>query len=137
MYNGLYVRNPALPPAGPGFEPDDSVTKLVPAPASSYNSRETAAKLGATDQCTPLAARLFGTWTLVQSLVRMFAAFHLDSEPMYRLALATYVVALVHFSSEYWYFKSMTFGKPQAFPFALATIGIVWMVSQYSYYVEG
>jgi hypothetical protein len=113
------------------------VRKLVGAPAPAYGSREMAAKLGAVDQCTPLAARLFGTWTLVQSLVRLHAAYNLDSAPMYRLALATYVVAFAHFASEFLYFKSMvSIGKPQIFPFILSTVGIVWMLNQYSFYVK-
>lgn len=137
VYNGLFTRNPSLGPRTETFDPDDSVNKLVAAPPSAYASKDAAAKLGATDQCTPLAARLFGTWTLVQSLVRLFAAYHLDVEPMYQLALATYVVAFVHFASEYFVFRTLAdIGKPQIFPFMLSTIGIVWMVSQYGFYVE-
>lgn len=46
---------------------------------------------------------------------------------MYNLAYWTYVVAMAHFASELFYFKSMTFGLPQIFPFSLATIALIWM----------
>lgn len=136
VYNGLYVRNPALPPASETYNPEDSVNKQIPAPATAYASKVAATAASAEDQCTALAARLFGTWTLITSFVRIYAAYHLAIEPVYRMAMATYVVALTHFLSEWLVFKSMTLGVPQMFPFTLATIGIIWMSTSYGFYVE-
>jgi hypothetical protein len=83
-----------------------------------------------------LAARLFGTWTFLTSLVRLYAAYHLDLAPMYTLAHWTYIVALGHFASEYFYYKSMTLGVPQLFPFTFATVGVVWMTLVRDFYVK-
>lgn len=126
VYNGRFIRNPKLPPASATFDPEDSANKLVQA----QNDPK------ATDQLTPLAGRLFGTWTIITSIVRCYAAYHLNSGPMYNVAIWTYVVALSHFASELFVFKSMTFGLPQIFPFTLATTALIWMPMVRSYYVE-
>lgn len=126
VYNGRFVRNPKLPPASATFNPEDSANKLVHA----QNDPKAA------DQLTPLAGRLFGTWTIITSIVRCYAAYHLNSGPMYNIAIWTYVVALSHFASELFVFKSMTFGLPQIFPFTLATTALIWMPMVRSYYVE-
>ncbi|KAL2110064.1 hypothetical protein VUR80DRAFT_1671 [Thermomyces stellatus] len=123
-YNGLFTPNTSLPAATAA----DSVNKLVPAPSPAHK--------GATDQVTPLAARLFGTWTLVTSVVRLYAAYNLHLGPVYDMAIWTYVVALGHFASELLVFKTMTFGKPQFFPFLFATTALVWMPMVRDYYVQ-
>ncbi|KHN99812.1 transmembrane domain-containing protein [Metarhizium album ARSEF 1941] len=126
VYNGRFIRNPRLPPATATFSPEDSVDKLV----SAQNDPK------ATDQVTPLAGRLFGTWTLITSIVRCYAAYNLHIGPVYNIAYWTYIVALGHFASEKFVFKSMTFGLPQAFPFALATCALIWMPLVREHYVE-
>ena len=90
----------------------------------------------AADQLSPLAGRLFGTWTLITSIVRFYAAYNLHLAPMYNIALWTYVVALGHFGSELFVFKTMSFGPPQLFPFTFASVAIVWMTLVRDYYVE-
>lgn len=127
VYNGLFIRNTKLPPATDNFNPEDSVKKLVP--AASTDSK-------ATDQLTPLASRLFGTWTVITAIVRCYAAYHLHIGPVYNIAIWTYVVALGHFASELFWFKSMNFGLPHVFPFTLATCGIIWMNLVRDHYVE-
>ncbi|OLN97423.1 Ergosterol biosynthetic protein 28 [Colletotrichum chlorophyti] len=127
VYNGKFVPNTKLPPRSETFNPEDSVNKLVPAPAGAAQ---------ATDQATPLAARCFGTWTFLTSIVRLYAAYHLNHAHMYDLAIWTYVVALGHFASELFIFKSMTFGVPQAFPFTLASVALIWMPMVRDFYVD-
>ena len=85
---------------------------------------------------TPLAGRLFGTWTIITAIVRCYAAYNLRYGPVYDIAIASYVVALGHFASELFVFKSMTFGLPQVFPFTLATLAVVGMPMVRDYYVE-
>ncbi|KAK5991339.1 Ergosterol biosynthetic protein 28 [Cladobotryum mycophilum] len=126
VYNGRFVRNPKLPPASAQFNPEDAANKLIPA----QNDPK------ATDQLTPLGGRLFGTWTLITSIVRLYAAYHLHIGPVYNIAIWTYVVALGHFATEMFVFKSMTFGLPQFFPFTLATTALIWMPTVRDYYVQ-
>jgi hypothetical protein len=89
-----------------------------------------------TDQLTPLAGRLFGTWTTITCLVRLYAAYNLRYGPMYDVAMWTYVVAFGHFASELFIYKSMTFGLPQFFPFVIASTALVWMPLVRSHYVQ-
>ncbi|KFA61987.1 hypothetical protein S40285_07911 [Stachybotrys chlorohalonatus IBT 40285] len=126
VYNGRFVPNTRLPPASAAYNPEDATDKLVPAQSNPK----------ATDQLTPLAGRLFGTWTLITCIVRCYAAYNLHIGPIYDLAIWTYVVALSHFASELFIYKSMTFGLPQMFPFTLATCALIWMPLVRSSYVE-
>ncbi|KAI5926207.1 hypothetical protein F4810DRAFT_655936 [Camillea tinctor] len=134
LYNGLFTPNPSLGPRTPSYDPDDSTSKLLP---SSLPPSSSPPKSGrATDQVTPLAARLFGTYTLVSAIVRLYASYHLHIGPLYDLALWTYVVALGHFGSEFLVYRTARLGAPVLFPFFFASVGIAWMVSQRGFYVE-
>ncbi|PHH63661.1 hypothetical protein CDD81_5642 [Ophiocordyceps australis] len=129
VYNGRFIRNTRLNPETDNFDPEDMVNKLVPAPVSNTS---------ASDQVTPLASRLFGTWTLITCIVRCYAAYNLHIGPVYNIAIWTYVVALGHFASELFIYKTMTFGLPQFFPFFLASGALVSMCSPLTrqHYVE-
>ena len=126
LYPGRFVPNSRLPPKTTTYEPQDSVNKLVPAPAHVST---------ASDQMTPLAARCFGTYTAVSAMVRLYAAYNLDVAAVYDMAIWTYVVALLHFGSEMLVYKTMDFGLPQFFPFAVSTSTLVCMPLVRSYYV--
>lgn len=131
LYNGLFVPNAALPPATAAYNPEDATNKLAPAPAAD------AGKEGrAQDQVTPLAARLFGTYTLISAIVRIYASYHLDLAPIYNIAMWTYIVAAVHFGTECFIYKTAPMNKPVLLPFFFASTGIAWMASQYSFYVK-
>ncbi|PFH59947.1 hypothetical protein XA68_11656 [Ophiocordyceps unilateralis] len=127
IYNRRFVRNAALPPASASFEPDDAVNKLVPASRDSNT---------ASDQVTPLAGRLFGTWTLISSVVRCYAAYNLHLCPVYDIAIWTYVVAIGHFASELFVFRTMKLGMPQLLPLVLASCALIWMSLVRDHYVE-
>ncbi|KAI1265686.1 hypothetical protein F5Y18DRAFT_426776 [Xylariaceae sp. FL1019] len=130
LYNGQFVPNSALPPKSATFDPEDSTSKLVPADDANTKDGRTV------DQVTPLAGRLFGTYTLISAIVRIYAAYHLHLAPVYQITLWTYLVALLHFGSEFAVFRSARLGPGVMGPFFFATVGIVWMASQYSFYVE-
>ncbi|KAI1326105.1 transmembrane domain-containing protein [Xylariaceae sp. FL0255] len=131
LYNGQFIPNASLPPKSTTFDPEDSTHNLIPA-TSSNNPKDGRT----TDQITPLAARLFGTYTLISAIVRIYASYNLHLAPVYNIALWTYVVALFHFGSEWAVYRSAYLGPPILFPFFFASVGITWMLSQYSFYVE-
>ncbi|KAK8080269.1 hypothetical protein PG997_008087 [Apiospora hydei] len=135
FYNGRFVPNKALPPKTAAFDPEDSTAKLLPV-AADYDTTAGPAKgkAASVDQVTPLAARLFGTYTLISAIVRLYASYHLHLEPVYMMAMSTYLVALGHFFAEYFVYKTYYMGGPQLMPFFFATTGTVWMVMQKSYY---
>ncbi|KAI0478392.1 Erg28-like protein [Xylariaceae sp. FL0804] len=129
LYNGQFVPNPSLPAKSDHFNPDDSTQKLVPVTDANTKDGRTQ------DQVTPLAARLFGTYTMVSAIVRIYASYHLHLAPVYDITLWTYVVALLHFGSEWAYFRTAKLG-PITTTFFFATVGIVWMATQRGFYVE-
>ena len=85
---------------------------------------------------TPLSARTFGTWTAITAIVRLYAAYNINSKPMYELAFWTYVVAFTHFMSEWLVFGSTRWGKGLAGPAIVATTSLIWMYTQWDYYVK-
>ncbi|KAI8931266.1 hypothetical protein NX059_011613 [Plenodomus lindquistii] len=84
---------------------------------------------------TALSSRTFGTWTLLTSLVRLYAAYNINNPAFYQLAMCTYAVAWMHFMSEWWVFGTTRWGKPLAGPVVVANLSLVWMVSQWGWYV--
>ncbi|KAL1895467.1 ergosterol biosynthesis protein [Sporothrix stenoceras] len=133
IYNGLFVPNHKLlrEPATGKKGPEDSIHKLVPA---SSTGKDTDGK--AQDQVTPLAARIFGTWTMLAGFIRMYAAHDIGNRALYQLALITHLVAAFHFISELTVYKTLRLTGPQFFPLVAGTGGSIWMALQYSHYVQ-
>lgn len=89
-----------------------------------------------TSTVTPLAARLFGTWTVAQSMVRLYAAYHISNPQLYQMAYLTFLIAFAHFMSEWWIFGTVKWGGPIAGPAIISTSGLVWMWLQWDFYVQ-
>ena len=68
--------------------------------------------------------------------MRIYAAYHIENPQIYQIAYWTYVVAFVHFMSEWFYFKTVRWGAPLAGPVIVATGSLVWMAAQWGYYVK-
>jgi len=88
-----------------------------------------------TSPATPLSSRTFGTWTLIQSIVRLYAAYNIDNPQIYQMAILTYAVAWLHFMSEWWVFGTARWGRGLAGPVFVATGSLVWMSAQWGYYI--
>jgi hypothetical protein len=106
--------------------------KVYPGPSPTTASTPAAAL----SPVTPLSARTFGTWTLISSIVRLYAAYHISNPQVYELAFWTYGVAWLHFGSEWFVFGSTRFGPGLAGPVVVASGSLVWMWSQWGYYVQ-
>ncbi|KAK3323966.1 hypothetical protein B0T22DRAFT_375000 [Podospora appendiculata] len=130
IYNGRFVPNTSLPPATGKSDPEDSVAVLKPASATGKDAAK------AKDQVTPLAARVFGTYTFMAGIIRFYASYQLENASLYQLAMWTHIIAGVHFTSELLVFKTIKFSGPQFFPFAAAYSGAIWMYLQYGHYVQ-
>lgn len=130
LYNGRFVPNHSLPPATDRYNPEDSTNVVKPASATGKDSEK------ARDQVSPLAARLFGTYTFIAGIIRLYACYQLENPAMYQLAIWTHVIAAVHFTTEMLVFKTMKLSGPQVFPFAAAYGGAIWMLLQYKHYVQ-
>ncbi|KAF7731861.1 60S ribosomal protein L35 [Apophysomyces ossiformis] len=69
---------------------------------------------------TGLSARLFATWTWSVSMIRIYAAFHLQHKFMYELGIWTYVIALTHYLGELLVFGGCKFNGPFMSPLVVA-----------------
>lgn len=90
---------------------------------------------GNPQQVTPLSARTFGTWTVLASIVRLYAAYHISNSAAYDIALSSYLLAGFHFGTEWLVFGTAKFGKGLLGPLVVASSSIVWMASQRNYYL--
>ena len=89
-----------------------------------------------TSPVTELSARTFGTWTAITSVVRLYAAYNIETPVMYQLALWTFGVAWAHFMSEWLVFKTTKMGSGLAGPVIVSTTSLLWMWLQWDYYVK-
>lgn len=85
---------------------------------------------------TALTARLFSAWTMLSAIIRTTAAYHITdptcdlftivwviAEPsrVYNLVISTYLVAGVHFTSEYLIFKTVKLGRASLSVYSFAS----------------
>ena len=110
---------------------DTNVFKLVPFLGPGKHKQK------ARDQVTPLAGRLFGTYTFLAGLLRIYGAYYIDNPIAYQLALLGFVIAALHFTSELVIYKGIRFEARQAIPFIFSSFGMIWMVRQYRHYTSG
>ncbi|AMD20639.1 HDL105Cp [Eremothecium sinecaudum] len=89
---------------------------------------------GKPSETTALSARTFGTWTLVSSVIRLYGAFHLNEEHIYQLTFISYVIALLHFGSEWLIFRTCKLGKGLTGPLVVSSLSLFWMYTQKEYY---
>lgn len=70
------------------------------------------------------------------SIVRLYAAYHIDEPAWYQVAFWTFLVAFGHFMSEMAVYKTATWRGPWLAPAIVATSSIIWMAMQHSHYVK-
>ncbi|KIM33212.1 hypothetical protein M408DRAFT_150742 [Serendipita vermifera MAFF 305830] len=87
-------------------------------------------------EVTPLAGRTSGIWTLTSAVIRLFCAYHISEQTIYHATIATYIIALVHFSSEFAIFRTANVGGGVISPLIVASISLTWMFTQYDFYVK-
>ena len=89
-----------------------------------------------TSQVTPLSARTFGTWTFLSAIIRFYGAYRLDDGDMYKLVLWTFVLAQIHFGTEWLVFGTARLGVGLLPSLMVASGSLVWMVCQWGFYVN-
>ncbi|KAI9293751.1 Erg28-like protein [Neoconidiobolus thromboides FSU 785] len=91
---------------------------------------------GNKQQVTELSSRLFGTWTLISGLIRLYSAFYINNQHVYSLCLLTYLLAFFHFSTELFIYKTVKLNRASISPFIVSSFSILWMGTAYSSYVH-
>ncbi|PWN36780.1 Erg28-like protein [Meira miltonrushii] len=96
-------------------------------------NRKVYTKAGAS--ITPLSARLFGVWNILSAVIRVKCAYDLKNESVYQLTMFTFALALAHFSSEVFVYKTATLNSPGTIsPFIVASSSFLAMAVQYHNY---
>jgi hypothetical protein len=72
-------------------------------------------------EVTPLASRFFAVWTAASACIRLYASYHITNAPMYDLAWWSYVLALVHYATEVFYYRTASLNGPAISPCIVAS----------------
>lgn len=110
-----------------------SVGNTIQAYMTTKNTREVYLQSGS--ETSALSSRIFGTWTVLSAIIRLYAAYDISNPQLYQLAIWAYAIAWGHFMSEWLLFKTAAWGRGLAGPIFISTGSLVWMLSQWDYYV--
>lgn len=110
-----------------------SLGNTIQAYMTTKNTREVYVQSGS--ETTALSSRLFGTWTIVSAIIRLYAAYNISNPQLYQLAIWAYAIAWFHFMSEWMLFKTAVWGRGLAGPVLISTGSLIWMYCQWGYYV--
>jgi len=83
---------------------------------------------------TPLSSRTFGTWTFLSALIRGYCAYNTSNTAVYDLCVWSYVIANLHFVSEWLVFGTAVMGKGLAGPAVVSTLSVAWMLAKRAEY---
>ncbi|RSH86256.1 ergosterol biosynthesis protein [Apiotrichum porosum] len=116
---------------------------LITSAASVYNVAQNYVTLkqskevygGKPDLMNPLAGRLFGAWTAMAAVVRALAAYDISNPGLYTLAICAFGVATFHFGTEWLIFGTVKLNRASIGPLLVGSSGVVWMLTQRSYYL--
>lgn len=100
-----------------------------------YNHQFLADKLytAAPDEVNGLSARLFGVWTMLSAILRLYCAFDIRNKSIYNLTLVSFFLAFIHFVLEITVYKTATLTVGVLAPLLVSSISIVWMLTGYCY----
>ncbi|RPD61086.1 Erg28-like protein [Lentinus tigrinus ALCF2SS1-7] len=134
----LDVVSPYLP-QGPGYLPAWLLFVAVTAAintVSNMTSLTFSRKLYKDAFVNPVQARTFGIWTLTSAAIRFYAAYNINNKQVYDLALFSYLFALLHFGTELVVYRSVKIAAPVFSPVVVASSSLIWMFTQYNFYVQ-
>ena len=69
-------------------------------------------------------------------IVRFYGAYRLNDPDIYQMVMWTYVVALWHFGSEAYLYGTTGVKSAAASTYFVAVGSLVWMLSQWGWYVQ-
>lgn len=85
---------------------------------------------------TRLAARLYGTWTLLSAILRTYCCYRLYDQTAYILTMITFAITTCHFTSEWMVFKTIKVNKSCFLALTAPPFTLAWMLLAYPFYFE-
>ncbi|SPO23298.1 related to ERG28 - involved in synthesis of ergosterol [Ustilago trichophora] len=87
-------------------------------------------------QITPLSARLFGIWNFTSAIIRAYTAYNIHDKVAYELCMWSFVIALAHFISETFIYKTAKISPGIISPLIVASSSLTAMYLHYGAYVR-
>ncbi|KAK6385951.1 hypothetical protein LTS17_001523 [Exophiala oligosperma] len=84
---------------------------------------------------TSVLAHVYGMQNLYTGSIRIFAAYNIDTPPLYYLAMLTYVGTIFLNATETFIWKTARFEETK-FAFLPSSIGLVWLFTQKNWYLS-
>jgi len=82
-----------------------------------------------------LEAHIYGVKNLYSSLIRLYAAYHINNPQLYALALFTQLGVLFLYATEHLIVRTARF-KEALFPYVTSGLGLYWMWTQWGFYLH-
>ncbi|XP_059161798.1 ergosterol biosynthetic protein 28 homolog isoform X1 [Physella acuta] len=95
---------------------------------SQNNDLAVSTAFNTTQKVSDLTARLFGTWTLLSGITRLMCALFIYNKVLYHITIMSFVLALCHFSSEVFIYKTATLTAGIIAPLIVSSVSILLMV---------
>ncbi|PWZ00473.1 Erg28-like protein [Testicularia cyperi] len=97
-------------------------------------SRKVYTKGGAS--VTPLSARTFGVWNFTSAIIRGYGAYNIHNKVAYELCMWSFAIALGHFATEVFVFKTAKLTPGIISPLIVASSSLISMFALYGQYVR-
>ncbi|KAK2149696.1 hypothetical protein LSH36_441g00021 [Paralvinella palmiformis] len=78
-------------------------------------------------QVNALMARIFGVWTLLSAVIRIYCAYDIKNRAVYNLTYFSFVLAFIHFIAECFFYKTAPLTVGVMMPLAVSALSLVWM----------
>lgn len=91
------------------------------------------------NEMPPVGMRLFGMWTVLSAIVRVYAAYNMSNPVLYDITIWTFVLVTFHYYSELVWFGTIPWdiNRHQIIPLTQAPSALLWMLWQREYYLSG
>eukprot|EP01100_Stratorugosa_tubuloviscum_P004555 TRINITY_DN2148_c0_g2_i3.p1 TRINITY_DN2148_c0_g2~~TRINITY_DN2148_c0_g2_i3.p1 ORF type:complete len:142 (-),score=40.66 TRINITY_DN2148_c0_g2_i3:157-582(-) len=82
----------------------------------------------APEQVTDVARRLFGSWTILATVILALCAFHLHEKAIVNATLGSFIIVFIVYSYETFIAKTIPLWPNATAPFIIAGISFFWII---------